>query len=185
MESDDTIESKGRLDSIPGNEEKMVIDEESTLNGSSPEIATHRPDTFSQDRAEAIRKLARTFSHLSRHSRSGNPPSNPFSPDFDTSLDPNSSKFDIEYWLKSYLSILSEDQERYPKRTAGVSYRDLDIYGTGKPADYQKDVFNVLLAGIDKVRGAFRDEPKVTILKDFDGLIRPGEMCVVLGRPGR
>lgn len=133
----------------------------------------------------AIKGLARTISNRSRQSQSTATAANPITDGDDPTLDPNSPKFDIEHWLKTYLSIISQDQGRYPRRTAGVSFRDLTVYGFGRATDYQKNVLNIFLAGLQKVHGCFQPEYKFPILKDFDGLIRPGEMCVVLGRPGR
>ncbi|RFU28656.1 hypothetical protein B7463_g7693, partial [Scytalidium lignicola] len=163
-------------------------DEKSTIGESS------RPDSYFQEKlridaispgAEAhIKGLAKTFSNLSTHSRPDTRITNTILDSDDPALDPNSPKFDIERWLKTYLSIISEDQERYPQRTAGVSFKDLAVYGFGQDTEYQKNVLNIFLAGCQKAQGLFREKRGFPILKDFDGLIRPGEMCVVLGRPG-
>ncbi|KIN00043.1 hypothetical protein OIDMADRAFT_126522 [Oidiodendron maius Zn] len=135
------------------------------------------------DTAENIQALARAFSNLSRHP-SGTAAANPFGDVDDPRLDPNSPKFEVERWLKLYLSILSNDQERYPQRSAGISFKNMNVYGFGKDTDYQKDVLNIFLAGIQKLQNLFRAARKFPILKDFDGLVRPGEMCIVLGCPG-
>ena len=70
--------------------------------------------------------------------------------------------------------------------SAGVSFRNLNATGYGSAADYQKTVGNVFFQGIDLVKSLVSKNKgrKVEILKDFDGLIRKGEMLVVLGPPG-
>ncbi|KAK7029741.1 ABC-2 type transporter-domain-containing protein [Favolaschia claudopus] len=105
----------------------------------------------------------------------------------DERLDPNSPSFEIEAWLKSVMHIVSRDPERYPMRTAGVSFRDLNVHGVGSPTDYQKTVGNIWLSTVDSLRGVMgmgTGKQKIQILREFDGLVKSGEMLIVLGRPG-
>lgn len=104
----------------------------------------------------------------------------------DSTLNPHSPSFKAKNWMKNLLAITSRDPERYPQRAAGVSFRNLSVHGYGSPTDYQKDVFNSVL----QVGALFRmingtGKQKIQILRDFDGLVKSGEMLVVLGRPGR
>ncbi|KAK7055287.1 ABC-2 type transporter-domain-containing protein [Favolaschia claudopus] len=121
--------------------------------------------------------------HLpTRSSKSYN--SGPFD---DEKLNPNSESFDMEAWLKSSMQIASRDPENYPLRTAGVSFRNLNVHGVGSPTDYQKTVANIWLRAGDSLRGLMgmsTGKRKIQILRDFDGLVKSGEMLVVLGRPG-
>lgn len=130
-----------------------------------------------------LRGLAKTLSRMSRTSGANVP--NPFTAMDIPALDPNSPSFDAERWAKTYFNIMEDDPERYPQRTAGVSYRNLNVFGFGSDTDYQKTVFNVLLHSVNFIGEIFRGQPRVPILTNFDGLIKSGEMCVVLGRPGR
>ena len=103
----------------------------------------------------------------------------------ESTLNPASPNFKARNWMKNLLSITSRDPERYPQRQAGVSFRNLSVHGFGSPTDYQKDVFNSVL----QVGALFRmatgtGKQKIQILRDFDGLVKSGEMLVVLGRPG-
>lgn len=103
----------------------------------------------------------------------------------DSTLNPHSPNFKARDWMKNLLAITSRDPERYPQRQAGVSFRNLSVHGYGSPTDYQKDVFNSVL----QVGALFRmmtgtGKQKIQILRDFDGLVKNGEMLVVLGRPG-
>lgn len=104
----------------------------------------------------------------------------------DSTLNPHSPNFKAKHWMKNLLAITSRDPERYPQRVAGVSFRNLSVHGYGSPTDYQKDVFNSVL----QIGALFRmitgtGKKKIQILRDFDGLVKSGEMLVVLGRPGR
>ncbi|KAJ7182527.1 ABC-2 type transporter-domain-containing protein [Mycena crocata] len=105
----------------------------------------------------------------------------------DETLDPRSEKFDINAWLKSILHIASRDPETFPTRTAGVSFRNLNVHGVGSPTDYQKTTGNVWLSVFSSVKGWLgmgTGLRKIQILRDFDGLVKSGELLVVLGRPG-
>ncbi|KAH9218163.1 AtrD, ABC-transporter [Leptodontidium sp. 2 PMI_412] len=128
-----------------------------------------------------IMHLART---LTRPSGVDGQHKNPFFENSDPALDPHSDKFDARLWTQSLIGISSR-QSDHPLRTAGVSYRNLSASGFGFPTDYQKTFGNyVLELGnlVNKLRGI--GKRKIQILRDFDGLIKSGEMLVVLGRPG-
>ncbi|EXJ91459.1 ATPase [Capronia epimyces CBS 606.96] len=140
-------------------------------------------DIEAEGRAQVAR-LARQVTNASISSQAGTV--NPFAGNTDPRLDPNSGKFSAEAWVRNMVKIVSRDPERFPRRTAGVSYRNLNVHGWGTPTDYQKDVANVLLEGpalFNRLRG--KGQRKIRILQDFDGLAKSGELLVVLGRPGR
>ncbi|KAJ6535720.1 ABC transporter CDR4 [Mycena capillaripes] len=103
----------------------------------------------------------------------------------DATLDPRSEHFDINAWLKSVMRIASRDPENFPLRTAGVSFRNLSVHGVGSPTDYKKTVGNVWLEAVSPLRALMgTGKRKIQILRDFDGLVKSGELLVVLGRPG-
>lgn len=144
---------------------------------------SHKKDSEREERQ--VLQLARTFTNASVKNAEGQY-INPFLGSEDPTLDPNSEKFSSKVWVKTLVSIASRDPERYPERTAGVSYRDLSCHGYGNATDYQKTFGNYPLeaAGIfNRLTGKGRT--KIQILRNFDGLIKSGEMLVVLGRPGR
>ncbi|RHZ57995.1 uncharacterized protein CDV56_104774 [Aspergillus thermomutatus] len=86
---------------------------------------------------------------------------------------------------KTVLRFVSQDPDRYPKRTAGVSFRGLCVSGYGSPLDYQKNVLNVVFQAMEVVAGlGRRNQQKIRILRNHDGLLLSGEMLLVLGRPG-
>jgi ATP-binding cassette subfamily G (WHITE) protein 2 (PDR) len=140
----------------------------------------------SAERDKQVYQLARTFTQRSVRHGEGGDYVNPFFGSEDPLLDPASGKFNARAWVKTMIGIKSRDPERYPERVAGVSFKNLSVHGFGTPTDYQKSFGNVpleLFSLIDKVRG--RGKTKIQILRDFDGLVKSGEMLVVLGRPGR
>ena len=112
---------------------------------------------------------------------------NPFiSTKEESTLNPHSPNFRSRDWMKNLLALTSRDPERYPQRAAGMSFRNLSVHGFGSPTDYQKDVFNSILQAGHLFRlAAGTAKQKIQILRDFDGLVKSGEMLVVLGRPGR
>ncbi|KAF5656559.1 putative ABC1 transport [Fusarium heterosporum] len=133
--------------------------------------------------AEPMAQLARRFSHTRTYSTISTN-INPFLAQ-DSRLDPKSKEFAPEHWVKALLHTFSQDPSKYPRHTAGVSWRGLSVHGFGDPTDYQKDVINSIWRGPLKALNWFVNrEQKINILQDFDGLVESGELLLVLGRPG-
>lgn len=166
-----------------------------TSSGESSTASNSFEDDIGEKQRDEITQIARRLSHLSQRSsgirpgaEGGDEPPNPFlDPDADPELNPNSDKFNHRKWVKNILQITSRDPERYPRRTAGVSFRNLNAYGYGTAADYQMNVANLWLKAFGWVKSAlgYGKKVRIDILWDFEGLVRSGEMLVVLGRPGR
>ncbi|OJJ46232.1 hypothetical protein ASPZODRAFT_133248 [Penicilliopsis zonata CBS 506.65] len=150
-------------------------------------------DGIDQTANEEIIGLARRMSQLSRQNshystkRGADELPNPFlDREADPELNPQSDQFVSRKWLKNMLDLTSRDPERFPRRAAGVSFRNLSAYGYGTAADYQMDVANLWLKAGGWFRGVLgqRKKVRIDILRDFEGLVESGELCVVLGRPG-
>ncbi|KAF7854551.1 hypothetical protein EAF04_010360 [Stromatinia cepivora] len=100
-------------------------------------------------------------------------------------LNPRSNNFSPEEWISNLVAFMGQDPRRYPRRSAGFSFENLNVYSFRKPTDYQKNVANIVFE-----LGAFArwlvgsGKQKVQILKGFDGLIEHGEMLLLLGRLG-
>ncbi|QIW96862.1 hypothetical protein AMS68_002380 [Peltaster fructicola] len=142
------------------------------------------PPSSSEDdiKDRNVAKLARTITQRSNWSTVAD---NPFTADKDGVLDPNSSKFVARQWVKSMIK-LNEAESVTPRRTAGVSFRNLNVHGYGAATDYQKDVGNVpleLVGTVKKLLGLSKPR-RIDILRDFEGVVKSGEMLVVLGPPG-
>ncbi|KAL4805482.1 ABC-2 type transporter-domain-containing protein [Aspergillus unguis] len=154
--------------------EKDKSEDGETLNEDDPEGEAQV--------ASLARRLTRQSTRLTSKSTLENPF---FLDDPDSTLNPQSPNFRVRDWMKMLLEIRSRDPERYPDRTAGVAFKNLSVHGFGSPTDYQKNVLNVLLEFGTIARRLFGVRmQKIQILRDFEGLVRKGEMLVVLGRPG-
>lgn len=131
---------------------------------------------------KAINELARS---LSRQSTWTSVPGNPFEAAPDSELDPNGPNFKARTWVKSMIK-LNHDENKTPGRTSGVSFRNLNVHGFGAATDYQADVANVWLKMADPIKNALgmAKQRRIDILRDFEGLVKSGEMLVVLGPPG-
>ncbi|TGO64532.1 hypothetical protein BOTNAR_0087g00120 [Botryotinia narcissicola] len=79
-----------------------------------------------------------------------------------------------------------QNPERCRKMTISVSFQNLNVYGFNTPTDYQKTVSNYVFVVYNKVLQLFghKEEMRVNILRDFEGVVRSGEMLMVLGKPG-
>ncbi|KAL3421387.1 ABC transporter CDR4-like protein 3 [Phlyctema vagabunda] len=137
------------------------------------------------ERDVELTELARKMTSHSVYSPS-NTNNSPFSPAPGSELDPRSENFKPRAWVKSLLHLKSRDPEKFPARTAGIAFSNLNVYGFGNPTDYQKTVGNLWLGLGGLIRRMTRTERsrRIDILRGFDGLVESGEMLVVLGPPG-
>ncbi|KAK4242765.1 ABC-2 type transporter-domain-containing protein [Achaetomium macrosporum] len=142
-------------------------------NAGSGVTAAERPER------DGIAVLARQSSRASAVSAV-----NPFL-SREPALDPESPLFDPRRWVEALLHAFSQDPARYPRHHVGVAYRDLGVFGFGGATERQRDVLNVLWRGprmlLERISAR---RTKVQILRGLDGLVREGEMLLVLGRPG-
>ncbi|KAI1497952.1 ABC-2 type transporter-domain-containing protein [Biscogniauxia marginata] len=135
------------------------------------------------ERRESI-VLALARKYTTQSNVNGVAGSNPFlDSGEDSPLNPNSPNFSARAWAKAIVNLAESDGEGF--RTAGVCFQNLNVHGFGAETDYQKDVGNVWLEGVGLMRKALgHGQRKIDILRNFDGLVRKGEMLVVLGPPG-
>lgn len=148
--------------------EKKVTD-----SGDSEEVELHRRESL-------VQGLARRFT--SQSNVGGAHGHNPFlDAGEDSPLNPASSNFKARTWAKAIV-----DMDKAGFRTAGVCFQNLNVHGFGAATDYQKDVANVWLEVVGMARKAagLAKPRKIDILRNFDGVVRKGEMLVVLGPPG-
>jgi len=116
---------------------------------------------------------------------------NPFNmdPAAHPELDPNSPKFNARQWTKTLVHHHISESDTGDILRAGFSFRNLHVHGFGTPTDFQKDVLNVFYSIPSTIRGLLggakvAGKTRIQILKNFEGVVRSGEMLVVLGRPG-
>ncbi|KAK6503559.1 hypothetical protein TWF481_008573 [Arthrobotrys musiformis] len=139
---------------------------------------------------ELARRLSRTMSHAEGHGLTKTETrysqfegENPFIGSENPRLQPGHEKFNPKAWLKSIISLTAKDPEKYPSLRLGVSFRNLSAHGFGSATDYQKNVGNIGLSYLEQAVTLGRKR-KIQILRDFEGLVKSSELCVVLGRPG-
>lgn len=75
------------------------------------------------------------------------------------------------------------DDRNVVQRRAGIVFKNLKVCGSGSAINLQKNVGSLLLAPL-RLGEFFGKGPEKTILNDFEGVLKSGEMLVVLGRPG-
>ncbi|KAJ7067216.1 pleiotropic drug resistance ABC transporter [Mycena amicta] len=126
-----------------------------------------------------VHGLQRTVTAMSE--RSMRRPTSPT--DSDGTLTPGDGPFDLEKTLKFVKKKLEE--AHVESRELGVVFQDLRVVGLGATASYQPTLGSTLnpFSIIEKI-AALRHPPLRNILDGFTGLVRPGEMLLVLGRPG-
>ncbi|KAH8899834.1 hypothetical protein GQ53DRAFT_202929 [Thozetella sp. PMI_491] len=103
--------------------------------------------------------------------------------DEESPLNPNGPNFKARAWAKAVVDAVTREGGQF--RTTGVAFQHLNVFGFGTATDYQKDVINVWLEVVGTVRRLLGGgKRRIDILRDFDGVVRKGEMLVVLGPPG-
>ncbi|KAI1821439.1 ABC-2 type transporter-domain-containing protein [Xylaria intraflava] len=140
-------------------------------------------DAVELERRESlVHELARKYTTQSQ--AQWTPGTNPFlDADENSPLNPHSSNFSARAWAKALAEMTASEGKEF--RTAGVAFQNLDVYGFGSVTDYQKDVANVWMEGASIARRLLGHRgTKIDILRSFDGIVRKGEMLVVLGPPG-
>ncbi|SSD61664.1 related to ATP-binding cassette transporter CGR1 [Saccharomycodes ludwigii] len=110
-----------------------------------------------------------------------------FDQDYDPKLDPNSDEFSSACWIKNLSKIMTNDPDYYKPYILGCCYKNLRAFGDSNDVSYQSTIGNMPIKAIQYVYRHLRKRRKedtFDILKPMDGLIKPGELLVVLGRPG-
>jgi ABC-type cobalamin/Fe3+-siderophores transport system ATPase subunit len=101
----------------------------------------------------------------------------------DPVLDPAKPEFDFYKWVRMFIRSMEEDGIKH--RRAGFCFKDLTVSGTGAALQLQSDVASVLMAPF-RFRETFNlgHKPEKQILRGFNGVVKDGEMLIVLGKPG-
>ncbi|KAM0257790.1 hypothetical protein ACHAPA_011586 [Fusarium lateritium] len=154
----------------------------STLGNSSPLARTNTMMIEDLDRQE-LQRIATGISHHRRQSLATLPSRIPDLHEDDPRLDPTDKAFDLAKWLPAFMHQM-QDAGVGPKN-AGVSFKNLSVYGTGAALQLQQTLGDIVQAPLrlGELLKSGKKEPK-KILHRFDGLLRSGETLIVLGRPG-
>lgn len=96
--------------------------------------------------------------------------------------DPAHKDFDLSKWLQRFVKELNAEG-RQAKRT-GIVYKNLQVFGSGAALQLQQTVASFLSAPFRLGELFNSKKTKKQILRNFDGILRSGELLIVLGRPG-
>jgi hypothetical protein len=94
---------------------------------------------------------------------------------------------ELKAWLQSSVRRLSE--AGYIIQGSGVTFENLSVSGTGVTVGTQSTIGSILMAPFrlifygSKITRSDKKQ-KLSILSDFSGFLREGELLAVLGRPG-
>ena len=102
-------------------------------------------------------------------------------------LDPNSPYFSSSAWVKNMTRLSRSDPDYYKPYSMGCTWRNLSASGDSPDVTYQSTFLNAPVKMVSKmVRSVTHGKAgdRFQILKTMDGCVNPGELLVVLGRPG-
>lgn len=174
-------------------EGKEAAEDPIESSSSSDELDKQYEDINSEDRNTLKRlasQMSRTQSHYSRRSSNAGQSNDLERANTieglaldDPQLDPNSPKFDLHKWIRMVMKQVDENDIKVAR--AGITIKDVTVRGTGSALNLQKNVGSFLMAPL-RIRemANFRHKPAKTIIRNFDGIMKSGEMLIVLGRPG-
>ncbi|KAL2838553.1 ABC-2 type transporter-domain-containing protein [Aspergillus pseudoustus] len=144
---------------------------------STPDVAASKNDIDSG--AEAVTgiasgQLGRRLSTISTLSTN------------DPRLNPNSPDFDYQLWSHSALRAMVRSGFTPP--SLGLVFESVCVSGAGSALQYQETITSLFAIpfrkGSDLLSHSKSHSRRRRILNDFDGLIKSGELLLVLGRPG-
>ncbi|KAH6710868.1 AtrD, ABC-transporter [Leptodontidium sp. MPI-SDFR-AT-0119] len=99
---------------------------------------------------------------------------------------PLSETYERRTRYEQWLHGRALDQASFPKHITGVMFRNLTVYAFGASTDCQQTVSSYPISFLKMLLRRLRpnQENKIDILRGFDGVVRSGEMLLVLGKPG-
>lgn len=146
----------------------------------SPDEKAARPLTpktvWSAQERDQLTRIATDHSLRYRKSRDVDTESNA------SNLDPTSSSFDLDQWMRYQVRKFHEGG--YTPSKTGVIFKDLSVHGSGSAVQIQQTVDSVMTAPFRLKSLVSSSKTHKTILHNFTGCVKRGEMLLVLGRPG-
>lgn len=190
MSSAHSSTQSSQSSSSPAEDRIAEIDDAVDATGTSSSFGDHVDDAVPafepvrQGDYEELTKLAQTLSQSSRRPSIGRSITVDSLAWNDPALDPSSSSFVPYKWARTVIKRL--DDQGIRRDRVGVVFKNLSVSGTGSALQLQETVGSSFLVPFRP--GSYarlaRSAPKRHILHSFDGLLRKGEMLMVLGRPG-
>ena len=101
----------------------------------------------------------------------------------DDIVDPSNPHFNLRKYLRMTMRMLETDS--IIPGHAGVLFKNLTVRGSGSAINIQDDLGCYLTSPL-RIGSLFRkgSKPQKQILRNFNGLLKSGELLLVLGRPG-
>jgi ABC-type glutathione transport system ATPase component len=131
-----------------------------------------------------LEELARQLTHKSQNITDE---LQPYNPEPGSHLDPQSPSFNARAWVKAFVKLSETDPSAASSRFLGVAFKTLGAYGWSTGAESQPTVTNIALRAVTSLAGLIggrRQGKRIDILRDFEGVIKEGELLLVLGPPG-
>ncbi|GAM42345.1 xenobiotic-transporting ATPase [Talaromyces pinophilus] len=102
----------------------------------------------------------------------------------DPRIDPGHEKFDAYLWSRKRLREIQQQGVEFPR--ASVTFKSMNVSGSSEALQLQETVGSALTAPLrpGKFFSFAKKKERKTILRNFDGVIKGGELLMVLGRPG-
>ncbi|KAL4905975.1 hypothetical protein BDW74DRAFT_14933 [Aspergillus multicolor] len=101
----------------------------------------------------------------------------------DPAFDPTNPAFNHYQWARKMLKLMDEEGAPRPPST-GISFQNLNVFGSGSALQYQDTVASLLAGPLRLPETLLKKAPERHILHGFNGLVKNGELLIVLGRPG-
>ncbi|EPE05021.1 abc transporter [Ophiostoma piceae UAMH 11346] len=145
---------------------------------------THTNNIIQEDDRTAIHRIATALSAAGDRSGAGDMHAE------DPSLDPQSPQFDISKWLGRFIRRVRGEGHASPHAEPGIMFKNLSVSGSAPDLQLQETVASFvtniveLPLRVGELVGLREKAPNRRILNEFNGVIRGGELLVVLGRPG-
>ncbi|KAF2124945.1 hypothetical protein P153DRAFT_370276 [Dothidotthia symphoricarpi CBS 119687] len=150
----------------------------SSSSGEFPTAPLERRVTQAEIDDPSRRELQRIMTSMSMKSRNST-----IAEPGDPAVDPSNEAFDLSKFLKMFRRYMEDEGTEMKK--VSVVYKNLSIFGSGAALQLQRTVADLFMAPIRIGEHiSLGKSGRKQILHSFDGIIKTGELCVVLGRPG-
>jgi ATP-binding cassette subfamily G (WHITE) protein 2 (PDR) len=172
--SDSSVTRFAPLKSAPTKTSQYVPEDQSSEDDMYPVLTRRKTEAVIED--DDRRELQQLYSTLSRQQSAIATPG-------DAKVDPQSDQFNLSSFLRMFRQQL--EAEGHTMRQVGVVYKNLNVYGSGAALQLQKSVSDFAMALFRAGElFSFGKKDHKHILRNFDGVIKSGELLIVLGRPG-
>ncbi|KAL3233195.1 Uncharacterized protein RNJ44_05111 [Nakaseomyces bracarensis] len=177
--------------------EKKDTDIETSRSRSTADEDENLYKGFDHNVEDQVRELARTFTLQSGQSHHTLPHGgidpvlgNVEGGEYIEKLDPTSDNFSSAAWVQNMSNLFNADPDYYKPYSIGCYWKDLSATGESADIEYQANFMNGPYKGAKTVykalmpTSASAKDKNFKILKPMEGCVNPGELLVVLGRPG-